>query len=218
MDFSSIKLPITVVAIVVAQAFGLIWYAAQLDSTVSNLGNTVGELKASMTDTSIAVIENDLDNLKEKVTALGTPVAFDDDVLWSTINQLEAPDFTDADAEELYNKIDKLEETQTTLKSNLSVLEATATFLQNELDEATVRATESGISEAQSYLELRAELIAYMTTFIELVEVKLKEQDASISVIEAVMESDFDKTLKNGGLSKVYNELKLEAESQKVLP
>ena len=32
------------------------------------------------------------------------------------------------------------------------------------------------------------------------------------------MESDFDKTLKNGGLSKVYNELKLEAESQKVLP
>ena len=218
MDFSSIKLPITVVAIVVAQAFGLIWYAAQLDSTVSNLGNTVGELKASMTDTSIAVIENDLDNLKEKVTALGTPVAFDDDVLWSTINQLEAPDFTDADAEELYNKIDKLEETQTTLKSNLSVLEATATFLQNELDEATVRATESGISEAQSYLELRAELIAYMTTFIELVEVKLKEQDASILVIETVMESDFDKTLKNGGLSKVYNELKLEAESQKVLP
>lgn len=218
MDFSSIKLPITVVAIVVAQAFGLIWYAAQLDSTVSNLGNTVGELKASMTDTSIAVIENDLDNLKEKVTALGTPVAFDDDVLWSTINQLEAPDFTDADAEELYNKIDKLEETQTTLKSNLSVLEATATFLQNELDEATVRATESGISEAQSYLELRAELVTYMTTFIELVEVKLKEQDASISVIEAVMESDFDKTLKNGGLSKVYNELKLEAESQKVLP
>ena len=218
MDFSSIKLPITVVAIVVAQAFGLIWYAAQLDSTVSNLGNTVGELKASMTDTSIAVIENDLDNLKEKVTALGTPVAFDDDVLWSTINQLEAPDFTDADAEELYNKIDKLEETQTTLKSNLSVLEATATFLQNELDEATVRATESEMSEAQSYLELRADLVAYMTTFIELVEVKLKELDASISVIEAVMESDFDKTLKNGGLSKVYNELKLEAESQKVLP
>ena len=214
MDFSSIKLPITVVAIVVAQAFGLIWYAAQLDSTVSNLGNTVGELKASMTDTSIAVIENDLDNLKEKVTALGTPVAFDDGVLWSTINQLEAPDFTDADAEELYNKIDKLEETQTTLKSNLSVLEATATFLQNELDEATVRATESELSEAQSYLEL----VAYMTTFIELVEVKLKEQDASISVIEAVMESDFDKTLKNGCLSKVYNELKLEAESQKVLP
>ena len=218
MDFSSIKLPITVVAIVVAQAFGLIWYAAQLDSTVSNLGNTVGELKASMTDTSIAVIENDLDNLKEKVTALGTPVAFDDGVLWSTINQLEAPDFTDADAEELYNKIDKLEETQTTLKSNLSVLEATATFLQNELDEATVRATESELSEAQSYLELRAELIAYMTTFIELVEVKLKEQDASISVIEAVMESDFDKTLKNGGLSKVYNDLKLEAGSQKVTP
>ena len=218
MDFSSIKLPITVVAIVVAQAFGLIWYAAQLDSTVSNLGNTVGELKASMTDTSIAVIENDLDNLKEKVTALGTPVAFDDDVLWSTINQLEAPDFTDADAEELYNKIDKLEETQTTLKSNLSVLEATATFLQNELDEATVRATESGMSEAQSYLELRAELVTYMTTFIELVEVKLKEQDASISVIEAVMESDFDKTLKNGGLSKVYNDLKLEAGSQKVTP
>jgi hypothetical protein len=32
------------------------------------------------------------------------------------------------------------------------------------------------------------------------------------------MESDFNKTLKNGGLSKVYNELKLEAQSPEVIP
>ena len=214
MDFSSIKLPITVIAIVVAQAFGLIWYAAQLDSTVSNLGSTVGELKASMTDTSIAVIENDLDNLKDKIAELGTFSEFDDVDLWAAIDQLEIPDFTDADAEGLYNKIDNIETAQTNLKSNLSTMEATATFLQNEMDDAEARAEEYEMLEAKAYLDLRAELVAYL----ELAEAKLQELDASVSVLEAVMESDFNKTLKNGGLSKVYNELKQEAESQEVLP
>tara|TARA_R110002020_G_scaffold108628_2_gene251702 strand:- start:575 stop:907 length:333 start_codon:yes stop_codon:yes gene_type:complete len=36
MDFANIKLPIAVIGIIVAQAFGIIWYVAQLDSTVSN--------------------------------------------------------------------------------------------------------------------------------------------------------------------------------------
>jgi len=214
MDFSSIKLPITVMAIVIAQAFGLIWYAAQLDSTVSTLSVTVSELKASMTDTSIAVIENDLAYLKEKVTALGTPVEFDDGDLWYTIDQLEIPDFTDADAQELYTKIDKIETVQTDLQNNLSVLETTVNYLQDRLDDVEVKAEANELMEVNAYLELRAELIAYLDS----IEAELQELSISVAVIEAVMESDFTKTLKNGGLSKVYNELVLEAESSEVIP
>ena len=201
-------------AIVIAQAFGLIWYAAQLDSTVSTLSVTVSELKASMTDTSIAVIENDLAYLKEKVTALGTPVEFDDGDLWYTINQLEIPDFTDADAQELYNKIDKIETVQTDLQNNLSVLETTVNYLQDRLDDVEVKAEANELMEVNAYLELRAELIAYLDS----IEAELQELAISVAVIEAVMESDFNKTLKNGGLSKVYNELKLEAQSPEVIP
>jgi len=214
MDFSSIKLPITVMAIVIAQAFGLIWYAAQLDSTVSTLSVTVSELKASMTDTSIAVIENDLAYLKEKVTALGTPVEFDDGDLWYTIDQLEIPDFTDADAQELYTKIDKIETVQTDLQNNLSVIETTVNYLQDRLDDIEVKAEANELMEVNAYLELRAELVAYLDS----IEAELQELAISVAVIEAVMESDFNKTLKNGGLSKVYNELKLDAESPEVLP
>ena len=214
MDFSNIKLPITVMAIVIAQAFGLIWYAAQLDSTVSTLSVTVSELKASMTDTSIAVIENDLAYLKEKVTALGTPVEFDDGDLWYTIDQLEIPDFTDADAQELYTKIDKIETVQTDLQNNLSVIETTVNYLQDRLDDVEVKAEANELMEVNAYLELRAELIAYLDS----IEAELQELAISVAVIEAVMESDFNKTLKNGGLSKVYNELKLEAQSPEVIP
>ena len=201
-------------AIVIAQAFGLIWYAAQLDSTVSTLSVTVSELKASMTDTSIAVIENDLAYLKEKVTALGTPVEFDDGDLWYTIEQLEIPDFTDADAQELYTKIDKIETVQTDLQNNLSVLETTVNYLQDRLDDVEVKAEANELMEVNAYLELRAELIAYLDS----IEAELQELAISVAVIEAVMESDFNKTLKNGGLSKVYNELKLEAQSPEVIP
>jgi hypothetical protein len=45
MDITKIKLPIAVIGIILAQAFGIIWYVAQLDSTVSNLDSSVVELQ-----------------------------------------------------------------------------------------------------------------------------------------------------------------------------
>jgi len=39
MNIANIKLPIAVIGIIVAQAFGLIWYMAKLDSTVKS--NTI---------------------------------------------------------------------------------------------------------------------------------------------------------------------------------
>jgi hypothetical protein len=53
MDLSNIKLPIAAVALIIAQAFGIIWYVAQLDSTV-------GQLEAS-----VEYIEEMQDEIKE---------------------------------------------------------------------------------------------------------------------------------------------------------
>ena len=56
MDLTKVKVPVAVVGIIVAQAFGIIWYVAQLDSTVSSLDSTVTEMQSAMTDTSVAVL------------------------------------------------------------------------------------------------------------------------------------------------------------------
>ena len=45
MDFTNIKLPIAVIGIIVAQAFGIIWYVAQLDSTVSSNTTTIESME-----------------------------------------------------------------------------------------------------------------------------------------------------------------------------
>ena len=45
MDFTNIKFPIAVICIIVAQAFGIIWYVAQLDSTVSSNTTTIESME-----------------------------------------------------------------------------------------------------------------------------------------------------------------------------
>jgi len=72
MDIANIKLPIAVIGIIVAQAFGIIWYVAQLDSTVSN--NTIAiESMEAYDDTEISgmleAVEERLDEL-EKMDAI----------------------------------------------------------------------------------------------------------------------------------------------------
>ena len=64
MNIANIKLPIAVIGIIVAQAFGIIWYVAQLDSTVKNLDYAVADMQMSMTDTSIAVLETNVQNIE----------------------------------------------------------------------------------------------------------------------------------------------------------
>ena len=65
MDFSNIKLPLAAVAIIIAQAFGIIWYVAQLDSTVGQLEASVeniGEMQDEIKELQEmqAVIENEM--------------------------------------------------------------------------------------------------------------------------------------------------------------
>ena len=72
MNIANIKLPIAVIGIIVAQAFGIIWYVAQLDSTVSN-NTTAIESMEIYDDTEISemleALEERLDTL-EKIDAI----------------------------------------------------------------------------------------------------------------------------------------------------
>ena len=72
MNIANIKLPIAVIGVIVAQAFGIIWYVAQLDSTVSN-NTTAIESMEVYDDTEISemleALEERLDDL-EKIDAI----------------------------------------------------------------------------------------------------------------------------------------------------
>jgi len=58
VDVSKIKLPIAMIFVIVAQAFGLIWYMAQLDSTVTTLTEDV------------AIIQSIEEDLEERLDAI----------------------------------------------------------------------------------------------------------------------------------------------------
>ena len=68
MDIANIKLPIAVIGLIVAQAFGIIWYVAQLDSTVSN--NTVAiesyeEFDSTALEEEMKELEARMDSLEK---------------------------------------------------------------------------------------------------------------------------------------------------------
>ena len=69
MNIANIKLPIAVIGIIVAQAFGIIWYVAQLDSTISN-NTTAIESMEIYDDTEtlelLNALEERLDELEKK--------------------------------------------------------------------------------------------------------------------------------------------------------
>ena len=69
MNIANIKLPIAVIGIIVAQAFGIIWYVAQLDSTVSNNTTTIESIEVyddTATVEILQLLEERLDELEKK--------------------------------------------------------------------------------------------------------------------------------------------------------
>ena len=66
MDFTKIKVPIAVIGIVVAQAFGIIWYVAQLDSTVSS-NTTAIESMEVYDDTNLLEAIEEFDNRLDQI-------------------------------------------------------------------------------------------------------------------------------------------------------
>jgi len=89
MNIANIKLPIAVIGVIVAQAFGIIWYVAQLDSTVKTLDYNMSEMQSSIADTSIAVIETDLVNIKKQIEKLGDIDKFDPTNIWEAIDDFD---------------------------------------------------------------------------------------------------------------------------------
>ena len=66
MGLANIRLPIAVIGVIVAQAFGIIWYVAQLDSTVSN--NTISiESMEVFDDTELLESIEDFDNRLDEI-------------------------------------------------------------------------------------------------------------------------------------------------------
>jgi len=96
MDLQNIKVSLGIVAAIVAQAFGLIWYVAQLDSTVKTLDTNVTTMQEKQSNVDVAVLQNEVDNLKtqivdveEKTTTIGQSTVFDPEDLWASIEEIE---------------------------------------------------------------------------------------------------------------------------------
>ena len=88
MDIKNMKVSIGIVIAIVAQAFGIIWYVAQLDSTVSNLDTTVIELQDSATTVDVAVLETSVNNMKERIDSI-LEDRYDPSGLEELINEVE---------------------------------------------------------------------------------------------------------------------------------
>jgi hypothetical protein len=65
MGLSDIKLPIGIIGVIIAQAFGIIWYVAQLDSSVDENTENVAAVQAQYAEATKRILE-----LNEKIAEL----------------------------------------------------------------------------------------------------------------------------------------------------
>lgn len=159
MDISNIKLPIAIIGIIIAQAFGIIWYVAQLDSTVTQLSQTVEEIRTNTATTSVAVMQNDISNIKtdlEKLeqSGLASGEIFDDTDIWISIGELQLV------VEELQVKLDKLSSSNSAVTAK-DLRESTAALsakLQNILDGKGSTWKQSNLKKRIEALEDKAKI------------------------------------------------------------
>ena len=86
------KLSIGIVIAIIVQAFGIIWYVAQLDSNVSTLNSAVTSMQQEATTVDVAVLQADVNNLKDKVTNITVPDIDTDSItigLWGAVEEIE---------------------------------------------------------------------------------------------------------------------------------
>ena len=106
MDLQNLKLPLGIVLLILAQAFGVIWYVSGLDANVKVLNTAVAEIKSSMDAKEIAVLSTELSHLKEKMADVET---FDPSDIH--IDDLDIPSF-DAlfgELDHIYQRLDEIE-------------------------------------------------------------------------------------------------------------
>ena len=66
MNIANIKLPIAVIGVILAQAFGIIWYVAQLDSTVGSNTEAIESMEV-FDDAEILEAIEDFDNRLDEI-------------------------------------------------------------------------------------------------------------------------------------------------------
>jgi Flp pilus assembly protein CpaB len=90
-NLKNMKVSIGLVIAIIVQAFGLIWYVAQLDSNVTSLNESVGALQEQATTVDVAVLQKDLENIKEKILVMDEmhSMKFDPSELEEAIDDIE---------------------------------------------------------------------------------------------------------------------------------
>ena len=133
-NFKNMKVSIGIVIAFVAQAFGIIWYVAQLDSTVSNLDTTVSAMQESAADIDLAVLETDFLNLKEKVDKLSYQEQVDLSPINIAITELETSlglisdrvteerEIRNTTLDEIQDGLDELEKTQAIIDNEMRTI------------------------------------------------------------------------------------------------
>ena len=144
------KVSIGIVIAIVAQAFGIIWYVAQLDSTVTNLDTTVSSMQASAANIDLAVLQADFWNLKDKVEVLSLQEQVDISPLEQDMAELETSlglikETIDGERDIRHTTLDDFE-------SRLDDIETTNAVINNEM--RTIMSDHQGFAEVLRELEL----------------------------------------------------------------
>jgi hypothetical protein len=124
MDLKNMKVSIGLVIAIIVQAFGLIWYVAQLDSTVNTLDVSVATIQEAQTTVDIAVLQADLENLKKLVE--------------------------DLDFETLENKNKQVLDSVWSMQEKLSSLETKDAIIENEM--RTIMSDHGGFADVLKQL------------------------------------------------------------------
>ena len=125
MDFKNMKVSIGIVIAIVVQAFGIIWYVAQLDSTVSNLDSTVAVMQGSQG--TITELETALGLIKEAVDS-------ERNIRHTTLD-------------EILDSIDELEKTQAVINNEMRTIMSDHSGFSDALKELGL----SGYSDKRQY-------------------------------------------------------------------
>tara|TARA_R100001530_G_scaffold114776_1_gene81713 strand:- start:274 stop:669 length:396 start_codon:yes stop_codon:yes gene_type:complete len=125
MDFKNMKVSIGIVIAIVVQAFGIIWYVAQLDSTVTNLDSTVSVMQESQG--TITELETALELIKESVDS-------ERNIRHTTLD-------------EILDSLDELEKTQAVINNEMRTIMSDHSGFSDALKELGL----SGYSDKRQY-------------------------------------------------------------------
>ena len=127
MDIKNMKVSIGIVIAIIAQAFGIIWYVAQLDSTVNSLDSSVAQMQEQATTVDVAVLQTDLENIKEKLEIM---------------DEMHSEKFDPTDLEEAIDELDEA----------LDALDKRSGIIENEM--RTIMSDHDGFNDALKELGL----------------------------------------------------------------